>query len=239
MLDNHMTQHKTDENAWCCPACGGTGRSISSLDTTPHVCPVCGVSFTHGDFTVRIEGVSHEVEAVSRKLLTHLGVSKTNRSHTIQEDLIMDPLTVITSISAGLDLVDRFRSMALSFLKKKENPPSVEAKQSGNTIEIKVNGHVTDCISADALRMTEWDDVRYTSLNTKVKKYWKQFNSIDVALASAAPDEKARLEEKMDEIRVELCKSFREMIHIYEATLGIQLGDHYSLYSVCGIDCPM
>jgi len=192
-----------------------------------------------GDIHIRVEGHPDDVHSVTAKLADRF-FSPTRSHEPIQQlpESLMDPLTTITVISAGLDLIDKFRSMALSMMRRDIKPPSVEAKKKGDLIEISMNGHVTNRIAATDLKMSEWDDVRYNALSTKVKRYWKQFNDIDVALASASPDEKSRLEVKMDEVRHELCISFREMLRIYEKTLGMQLGDHYSLYAVCGVDCP-
>ncbi|WP_367875153.1 hypothetical protein [Luteolibacter sp. Populi] len=149
----------------------------------------------------------------------------------------MDPITTITTITAGLELIDKFRDMALSFMRKENKPPSVEAKKKGTSIEISMNGHVTDKIDASQLRLSAWDQTRYSTLEIKVKKYWKQFNDIDAAIPDSSIDERTRLEIKRDGLRGDLCIAFREMLKIYEGTLGVQLGDHYSLYSVCGDDC--
>ncbi len=81
--------------------------------------------------------------------------------------------------------------------------------------------------------MSEWDDKRYETLKKKIDSHWSIFNDIDAEMPMAATDEKARLKQKLDSIRKDLCKDFRELINLHERTLGVPLGDHYSLYNVC------
>lgn len=153
------------------------------------------------------------------------------------DDGMVDPMTIITTISAGLNLVEKFRSVALQFLRVPESQPSVIAVGNKDALEICRNGKLTERIGAPDLKLNKWDNVRYTALEKRVKINWEQFNGIYAAMSNAAADEKVRLGTKMEDVRLELCNDFREMIKIYEATLGVSLGDHYSLYSVCGNHC--
>jgi hypothetical protein len=84
------------------------------------------------------------------------------------------------------------------------------------------------------LHLNQWDEVRFEALKRRVDTYWKQYNEIYGNLPTSSTDEKARLRAKLDEIKQELCEDFREMIRISENVLGVALGDHYSLYTVCG-----
>lgn len=146
----------------------------------------------------------------------------------------MDPVTIISTISSGLTLIDKFRTLTLKVLNREGAQPSVHAQERGGALEIERNGHVLERINASSLKMSAWDDKRYKTLQKKVSTNWDVYNDIDAELPSASTDEKARLKAKMASIRGDLCADFREMLALYEKTLGVTLGDHYSLYSVCG-----
>ena len=45
--------------------------------------------------------------------------------------------------------------------------------------------------------------------------------------------EAARVKVTMENTKNDLCGDFREMVRIYERTLGTSLPDHYQLYEVC------
>lgn len=147
----------------------------------------------------------------------------------------MDPITTIGTISAGLNLIDQFRKLALKFMNKKGGEPSVHAEAKNDTLEIERDGVVVEKITATQIKMNEWDEKRYETLEKKIRINWNIFNDIDGEYPTASTDEKARLKAKMDSIKSELCADFREMLTIYEKTIGTRLGDHYSLYSVCGM----
>ena len=147
----------------------------------------------------------------------------------------MDPVAIIGAISAGLNLIDKFRSLALTVMKKEGGTPSVHAEEKNGAMEIQRNGHVDKRITASQVIMSAWDEKRYKTLERKVSLNWDIFNDIDGELPMASADEKARLRAKLESIKSELCKDFREMLTLYEKALGTHLGDHYSLYSVCGV----
>jgi hypothetical protein len=63
--------------------------------------------------------------------------------------------------------------------------------------------------------------------------YYGQFNGIYAQLPIVSIDERIRLEQRMEQMRQELCKDFRDMVRISEATLGVALDDHYTLYDTC------
>jgi hypothetical protein len=81
--------------------------------------------------------------------------------------------------------------------------------------------------------MNAWDQRRYNALWSNVNINWNIYNEIDAKLPMSDPYEKARLGQRLVDIRGELCADFREILKLYEATLGVSLEDHYSLYSVC------
>lgn len=176
---------------------------------------------------------------------------------------MIDPITAMTTISAGLKLVDEFRSLALRFRKKKdeeksrgeifnggidgeyvrevgkerrivaEPEPSTTVEQSKDAIEIKVNGQVTERVKSTDIRLDGFEEERYNALEKRVKINWTLFHELYSQLPLLYPLEKAQIEIRMERIKNELCQDFREMVKIYNNVLGISLDDHYSLYKVC------
>src|SRR5215210_2092580 len=53
-----------------------------------------------------------------------------------------DPVTVITTISAGLKLIDQFGDLAKRFMDQPPQPPAQTLEQAGNTMELRHNGKV-------------------------------------------------------------------------------------------------
>ncbi len=102
----------------------------------------------------------------------------------------MDPATIVATISARLNLVDKFRTVTLDFLKRENKPVSVEAKQAGDTLQIKRGGHVAEEISGDHLHMNEWDAPRYQALEKRVKSNWRQYNGLYGELPIVSVDER-------------------------------------------------
>ena len=149
--------------------------------------------------------------------------------------MALEPITVLTSISLGLKLIDQFRDLALRFMEKRVDPPSGIAEQAEDKIRIKYDGEVVDEVKADELNMTEWDDVRYQTLRRRTQINWQLFNELDAELPLLATDEKIRIRLRMERIKDELCEDFSEMVQIYEQTLGVGLPDHYTLYETCGV----
>jgi hypothetical protein len=149
-------------------------------------------------------------------------------------DMPVDPVTIMTTISLGLKLVDQFREQALRFLSRQVQPPTATAEQAGNTFQIKHNGTVTQRIAAGEMNLSEWDEVRVLALNRRIKINWDLFNELFSEEPLLATDERARIKARMARMQDELCEDFREMVRIYERTLGTGLPDHYALYEVCG-----
>jgi hypothetical protein len=147
--------------------------------------------------------------------------------------MLPDPVTVMTTISLGLKLVDQFRNLALHFLNIEPHPPSATAEQAGNTFQIRYGGEVAQQISAGETNLSEWDDVRMRALQKRVHINWELFSELYSEEPLFAVDEHARIKTRMSRIRDELCEDFRAMVRIYEDTLGTSLPDHYSLYEVC------
>lgn len=164
-----------------------------------------------------------------------LEIERWLRSQTTdnQEGNGMDPITVLSAITSCLKIIDKFVGITEKLSKKPEKSHSVNAQQIDDKLEILQNGLIAEEIYANQLRLNHWDEIRFHTLKRKVDFTWKQFNAIDEQLPISSVDERARLEVKMDELKKELCRDFREMIKIFEATLGIRLSDHYTLYSVC------
>ena len=145
----------------------------------------------------------------------------------------MDPITVLSAISATLGIVDKFTDVVKKWRGKEISQHTIQTKQEGEYLQIWHDGHISENIHVSNLIMSEWDDKRYETLKRKIDHHWSIFNDIDADMPMAASDEKARLKRKLDSIRKELCKDFRELIDLHERTLGVPLGDHYSLYNVC------
>ncbi|HTP11016.1 MAG TPA: hypothetical protein VMP08_22330 [Anaerolineae bacterium] len=144
-----------------------------------------------------------------------------------------DPITVMTTISLGLKLVDQFRDLALRFFGKNAQPPSATVEQTGNAIHVKQNGTVTNTVTGSQMHLDEWDEKRYHALERRVRSNWTLFNDLYAELPELPIDEKVRIKLRMDRMEEELCTDFREMVRIYQRTLGISLPDHYTLYEVC------
>ncbi len=144
-----------------------------------------------------------------------------------------DPITIITTISAGLKLVDQFRDLALRFVGQSPHAPGTHAEQSGDAIQVTTNGHVAQVVDANALHLDQWDDVRYRALETRTRLSWSVFNELYSQTPILGPAEAARVKVTMENTKRDLCGDFREMVRIYERTLGTSLPDHYQLYEVC------
>ena len=145
----------------------------------------------------------------------------------------MDPASVLGTISSGLNLVDQFVDVVDKARGDVTREHSVQARQDGRDLTITVRGHEVERIAPDRLQLNTWDDARYKALELRVRANWQQFNGLYSQTPSLAPDERVRIEQRMEQMRKELCKDFREMIAIYEQTLGVGLADHYSLYNTC------
>lgn len=146
----------------------------------------------------------------------------------------MDPLTVITLISAGLKLVDQFRELAIRLKGQAPHPPSARAEQAGNQLEIREHGQITSTVKAERLQMDQWDSVRYEALQKRIRKSWDIFNDLFASEAGAGAQEGARIRADLKAVQETLCRDFREMVGLYERTLGTSLPDHYQLFEVCG-----
>lgn len=145
----------------------------------------------------------------------------------------MDPITVLSAISTTLGIVDEFTDVVKKWKGGGVSKQTVQTKKDGEYLQILTNGHVSENIHMSKFNMSEWDDKRYKTLKKKIDSHWSIFNDIDTDIPMAATDEKARLKLKLDSIRKDLCKDFKELIDLHERTLGVPLGDHYSLYNVC------
>ncbi|MEQ8766297.1 MAG: hypothetical protein RL885_20450 [Planctomycetota bacterium] len=144
-----------------------------------------------------------------------------------------DPVTILTSISLGLKLVDQFRELAVRFMGQKPHAPSATVEQDGDSLQIREHGRVTHTITAPELHIEEVDEVRLKALQRRVKVNWEVFNELFAEQPLMAVDERARIQLRMDRIKGELCEDFRELVGIYEHVLGTGLPDHYTLFEVC------
>lgn len=152
----------------------------------------------------------------------------------------MDPLSaataasgVITAIASGLKLVDQFRDLALRFRGTTPQPPGAIAERKDDTIQIRRDGNVVQQITSQEMDLDQWDAPRYNALLRRVSINWGLYNELFAQGPLLSVDEQARIKMRMEGIKAELCVDFREMVAIYERTMGTSLPDHYQLYEVC------
>lgn len=145
----------------------------------------------------------------------------------------MEPMAVLSAISATLGIVDKFTDLVKKSRGENVTQHRVQTRQKGEYLQILHDGHVAENIHFSQFEMSHWDDKRYETLKRKIDTHWSIYNDIDADIPMAASDEKARLRQKLEKIRKDLCKDFRELIDLHQNTLGVPLGDHYSLYNVC------
>ena len=146
---------------------------------------------------------------------------------------MLDPVTVIPLISSGLKLVDQFRELAIRFRGDQPSPPGAKAEQAGAALEVSHGGTVTSKVEATQLHMNEWDTVRYDALRKRIRTNWDIYNDLFASEAAAGAQAGARIRTDMRAIQKKLCHDFKEMVQLYERTLGTGLPDHYQLYEVC------
>jgi hypothetical protein len=145
-----------------------------------------------------------------------------------------DPLTVMTTISVGLKLIDQFGDLAKRFMDQPPQPPAERVEQAGNTMELRHNGKVVQRRAAEELNLNAWDEVRYRALERRALVNWQYFNELCTQLPLLAPEEQDRIRKRMENTNSELCTDLRAMAQIYERTLRMSLPDHYRLHDVCG-----
>jgi hypothetical protein len=150
----------------------------------------------------------------------------------------MDPaVDAMTTISVRLKWIDQFREFTLRVLGIKPTPPSTRIEQSGDVLQLTTNyGGVVTEMTAEQMDLSKWDKMRLDTLEERAYKFWADYNRLYKSLSNLSEyelEERARIEREMNVAKRELCTDFREMVRIYEATLGIGLPDHYTLYEVC------
>ncbi|HXB54850.1 MAG TPA: hypothetical protein VN461_08715 [Vicinamibacteria bacterium] len=147
--------------------------------------------------------------------------------------MIVDPVTAMSAIAAGLGLVDKFVDLVRKARKGDERPYRVEAKQEGGALVILRDGEVKERVQPDQLKLNEWDGPRFEALRARVNSLWGQFNGLYAQLPNLSVDEQVRLQQRMNQMKQDLCRDFREMMNISERVLGVPLEDHYTLYTTC------
>ncbi|HEX8906475.1 MAG TPA: hypothetical protein VF771_16615 [Longimicrobiaceae bacterium] len=146
----------------------------------------------------------------------------------------MDPLSIITVISAGLKMIDQFRELALRLRGQAPTPPKGTAEQKGTALEVKYEDRVVHKVDASDLNLGEWDRVRYDALRQRLRTNWNIYNDLFASEAGAEAGEGARIRADLHRVEETLCNDFREMVRLYERALGTSLPDHYQLREVCG-----
>lgn len=145
----------------------------------------------------------------------------------------MEPISVLSVIATSLGLVDKFVGLVRNIRSEAPKPFSVEAKRENDSLVIRRNGVVEETVPKQQLNLNEWDGPRFEALQLRVDSLWRQFNGLYGQLPNLSVDEQFRIKQRMEGMRKELCKDFREMVSISEKVLGVHLADHYSLYSSC------
>jgi hypothetical protein len=146
----------------------------------------------------------------------------------------MEPVTILSTISASLGLVDKF----VGLVQKLRNPNAptshrVQAKAEHDTLVITRDGKEQERVSVKHLRLDQWDGVRFEALQRSVQSLWNQFHNLYAELPDLSVDERVRVKQRMETMRRQLCGDFQQMVDISQRVLGVPLGDHYSLYAVC------
>ena len=150
----------------------------------------------------------------------------------------MDPLTVMTAVTAGLKLLQQFRETALSWKGKdggKETRiQTTHAGSKDSELEIRREGEAPRIVRAYELRTESWDYDRYKTLVSVVSTLFSQFNALERERTLASGLERIKMDQQMERIKDELCPRFREMIDLSEKVLGISLHEDFSLKTICG-----
>ena len=81
--------------------------------------------------------------------------------------MTVDRVTVMTTISVGLKLIDQFGDLAKRFVDQRPQPPAERVEQAGNTMELRHNGKVVERRAVEELNLIAWDEVRYRALERR------------------------------------------------------------------------
>jgi hypothetical protein len=154
-------------------------------------------------------------------------------SPTDLRERMLDPISIITAVGAGLKLIDQFRDLAIKVSGRTPSPPSTLATKEGSAIEIKAGGQVLQRIESSQLKTGSLDDVRFRALEHRIASNWALYYGNYSELPMLAADERVRVQVRMERMKQELCQDFRSITKMYEDILGVGLPDHYSLYEVC------
>ena len=175
-----------------------------------------------------------EVARVAKDLADHVGTRSPNRrTFGPKEEVMIDPVSTMAAIGSGLSLVDKFVDLVRKLRSGDQRAHRVEAKQEAGSLVIRRDGQVVERVSAQQLHLNEWDSARFEALRQRVSSLWNQFNGLYGQLPNLSVDEQVRINQRMESMRRDLCKDFREMVEISEKVLGVPLDDHYTLYSTC------
>ncbi len=148
--------------------------------------------------------------------------------------MAIDPATVITSVTAGLGLVESFRQIYLRWKGEKIERQLESVIQTTDSIQIEKEGVVTEEIGAEEFHLPAWDEGRIRALKVRIEINSNMFNRLWEDLPIYSLDERVRIEQRMERIKQELCEDFRELVHYYEQVLRKELPTRYHLYEVCG-----
>jgi hypothetical protein len=146
---------------------------------------------------------------------------------------VIDPISVISTISVALKTVDQFRELVLKFRGKPVTSPSGTVQQSGDHLHVDHGGGAQQDVGPSDLKLDSWDNARYQALQRRTQINWSLLQEYSAQNVALGPEETARMNVRMQQTEGVLCQDFREMVSIFERALGTSLPDHYRLFEVC------
>jgi len=221
------------------PRCPHGHSGVIRMQDGAFQCHTCA-AILHFDDSGEIAGVevsgtvADEVVRVAKELSSKRRLqNRIARTNGPKEEEMIDPVSAMTAIGSGLTLVDKFVDLVRKLRSGPEKPHRVEAKHESGALVIRRDGQVVEKVSEQQLHLGEFDAARFEALRQRVASLWNQFNALYAQLPNLSIDEQVRIKQRMDSMRHDLCKDFREMVDISEKVLGVALDDHYTLYSTC------
>jgi hypothetical protein len=147
---------------------------------------------------------------------------------------MLDPVTIITTIGAGLALVDQFRDLVLKWRGEWKVPGTV-VQRSGDKLQVveTATGKVVEEMAPERVQLDKWQQTRYDALYRAVETNYTLYFRILGRIPGTAIDEAERLELRAEQLQKELCRDFRDMVALYERAMNTHFPDHYELLEVC------
>lgn len=146
----------------------------------------------------------------------------------------MDPITVITALSAALKLIDQISNQIDRFIHKKPDPAKetvhkVIAEKTADTIEVKREGRVIETITpADIKKLDENSRKLIKALEESMQSNYDLWAKV-YPLRDKSPDPivNSQIDAKLNEIARNMCSDLNEIFR-YLNRIGKHLDDHYA-----------